>query len=63
VTQRMKRVVVTTGLREADIRPPALMSEFKRLSIQDALDFFADPECRVEIACPACGGGNAHAVF
>lgn len=63
MTQRMKRVVVTTGLREADIRPPALMSEFKRLSIQDALDFFADPECRVEIACPACGGGNARAVF
>ena len=32
----MKRVVVTSELREADIRPSELLSEFKRLSVQDA---------------------------
>ena len=52
----MKRVVVSSGLKEADIRPPALMSEFKRLSLQDACEFFADAAKLVEVDCPACGG-------
>lgn len=59
----MKRVVVSSGLREADIRPPALMSEFKRLSIHDAAQYFGDPARRVEVPCPACGSGNGEPIF
>jgi len=59
----MKRVVVSSGLREADIRPPALMSEFKRLSIHDAAEYFADPTKRVEVDCPACGADTKTPVF
>lgn len=63
MTKRMKRVVVSSGLREADIRPPALLSEFKRLSVQDALDFFGDPATLVEVPCPACADEVSEAVF
>lgn len=63
MTRRMKRVVVSSGLREADIRPPALLSEFKRLSVQDALEFFGDPGRLVEIPCPACNAERAKVVF
>ncbi len=63
MTKRMKRVVVSSGLREADIRPPALLSEFKRLSVQDALDFFGDPATLVEIPCPACDSEASEAAF
>lgn len=63
MTSRMKRVVVSSGLREADIRPPALMSEFKRLSIEDAAAYFADPSRMTEIPCPACGSAESEAVF
>jgi len=59
----MKRVVVSSGLQEADIRPPALMSEFKRLSIHDAAEYFADPAKRVGVDCPACGTGGGTPVF
>lgn len=59
----MKRVVVSSGLNEADIRPPALMSEFKRLSIHDAAEYFASPEKRVAVPCPACDSGDAQPVF
>lgn len=59
MTRRMKRVVVSSGLREVDIRPPALMSEFKRLSIQDAADYFADPERLVDVPCPASAGAGS----
>ncbi len=59
----MKRVVVSSGLREADIRPPALMSEFKRLSVHDAAEYFRDPASRVETACPACDGADRDPAF
>lgn len=59
----MKRVVLSSGLHAADIRPPALMSEFKRLSIHDAAEYFADPGKRVASDCPACGGPDAAPVF
>lgn len=63
MTRSMKRVVVSSGLHEADIRPPALMTEFKRLSIRDASEFFADPGALVEVACPACGTEDKEPVF
>ncbi len=59
----MKRVVVSSGLKETDIRPPALMSEFKRLSIQDACEFFADPGKLVEVVCPACDAPDRKSSF
>jgi hypothetical protein len=59
----MKRVVVSSGLNEADIRPPALMSEFKRLSIHDAAEYFADPAKRAAVTCPACATGEGEPVF
>lgn len=59
----MKRVVVTTGLHVADIKPPALMSEFKKLSIQDAAEFLSDPAHQVPCACPACGQTAATPAF
>lgn len=54
----MKRVVLTSGLREADIRPPALLSEFRRLSVRDAAVFLRDPAQLENASCPACGGGG-----
>jgi len=58
-----KRVVVSSGLHEADIRPPALMSEFKRLSIHDAAEYFADPARRIAVDCPGCGSTEKTPVF
>lgn len=51
----MKRVVVTTGLHDADIRPPSLLSEFKRLSLEEAHLYFGDSTTLTEVPCPACG--------
>lgn len=59
----MKRAVVETGLQEADIRPAPLLSEFKRLSVIDASNYFMDPERLVEVDCPACGGRDTRDGF
>jgi len=59
----MKRVVVTTGLHVADIKPPALMSEFKKLSLEDAATYLADPANLVPCGCPACGHAAATPAF
>lgn len=59
----MKRVVVSSGLQEAEIRPPALMSEFKRLSIHDAAEYFCDASKRVAVSCPACDCPVGRPVF
>ena len=59
----MKRVVVTTGLHDADIRPPSLLSEFKRLSVAEAREYFGDPATLTEVACPACDCGDCKQVF
>lgn len=63
MTRRMKRVVVSSGLREADIRPPDLLSEFKRLSVQDSLEFFGKPAQLALVPCPFCEADAADAVF
>lgn len=49
-----KHTVLSSGLHDADIRPPALLSEFRRLSIRDAATFFP-AENREEVPCPGCG--------
>ena len=59
----MKRVVVSTELHEADIRPPQLLSEFKRLSVQDAARFFSDPAKLVDVENPSTGKGPSRFVF
>lgn len=59
----MKRVVVTTDLHEADIRPAELLSEFKRLSVRDASTFFGDPSNLVDVQNPATGDGASHFAF
>ncbi len=59
----MKRVVVSTGLHDADIRPHSLLSEFKRLSLEDTAKFFGDKTARVRMACPACAADDAHEAF
>jgi hypothetical protein len=38
----MKRVVVDSGLRDSEIRPQPLLSEFRRQSIEDAQVVFGD---------------------
>ena len=59
----MKRVVVTTGLHEADIRPPSLLSEFKRLSVEEARQYFGDSARLVDVSCPACDCASRLPVF
>lgn len=59
----MKRVVVDTGLHEADIRPTSLMSEFKRLSLIDASNYFSDPAKLVDVPCPGCDSDHKIAAF
>lgn len=59
----MKHVVVSSGLHESDIRPASLMSEFKKLSVEEARAFFADASLLVEVPCPACGHTENAKVF
>lgn len=59
----MKHVVVTTGLHDADIRPPSLLSEFIRLSMEDAASWFSDESKRAAVDCPACACPDAVPAF
>jgi hypothetical protein len=59
----MKHVVVTQEMHEADIRPPTLLSEFKRLSVQDAQRFFGDRANLVEVDPPSTGAGESTFAF
>lgn len=59
----MKHVVVSSGLQEDEIRPPSLMSEFKKLSLEEAQVYFGDPSKLTEVSCPGCGFGDSRDVF
>lgn len=59
----MKHAVVSTGLHDADIRPAPLLSEFKRLSIDSAREYFGDPGARLAVNCPACESADAVPAF
>ncbi len=50
-----KHTVLSSGLHDADIRPPALLNEFKRLSLRDAAHFLGDPSTWHPVPCTACG--------
>ncbi|MCA9411246.1 MAG: methyltransferase domain-containing protein [Candidatus Omnitrophica bacterium] len=59
----MRHVAVSSGLQESEIRPSTLMSEFKRLSIEESKTYFLDPGEVEEIDCPACGSHLNSKVF
>ena len=59
----MKRMVVSSGLREDEIRPLSLLSRFKELSEEDALRRFGDAGELVDVACPACESAEREAAF
>lgn len=49
----MKHIVVMSDLKAADIRPPALLSRFRQVSIAESEIFFSHSRL-VEVDCPAC---------
>lgn len=49
----MKHIVVMSDMKAADIRPPALLSRFRQVSITESEKFF-DRARLVDIDCPAC---------
>lgn len=59
----MKHTVLSSGLLDADIRPPALLSEFRRLSLRDARTFFGASDALEAVACPACGADEPGSAF
>jgi len=50
-------------MREADIRPADLLTEYLRLSAEDAARFFPDATRLVPRPCPGCGGEEAGHAF
>lgn len=50
-------------MKEADIRPKALLDEYFRLSAEDVRRFFPDPSGRAPRACPGCGATETTAGF
>jgi len=59
----IKHTVLSSGLQDAHIRPPALMNEFRRLSLRDAAAFFSGPDALESVACPGCGGDAPEPAF
>jgi Zn ribbon nucleic-acid-binding protein len=59
----MKHIVVMSELKAADIRPPALLSRFRELSIAESAVYFGDLSKLVDVACPACECPDKIAVF
>jgi SAM-dependent methyltransferase len=57
-----KHTVLSSGLHDADIRPPALLSEFRRLSIRDAATYFPAGH-REAVPCAGCGTGAPRPAF
>lgn len=51
----VKHTVVSSGLHDADIRPPDLLEAFKQLSLRDAAALFGAPDALEQVPCPACG--------
>ena len=50
-------------MRESDIRPEALLTEYLRLSAEDAGHFFSDETAFVHRLCPGCGADSPQAAF
>tara|TARA_R110001592_G_scaffold45060_5_gene144330 strand:+ start:1620 stop:2645 length:1026 start_codon:yes stop_codon:yes gene_type:complete len=58
-----KHTVLTSGLHDADIRPPELLSELVRLSERDATLYFGAAESLQSVPCPACDTSKNHCAF
>ena len=58
-----KHTVLSSGLHDADIRPPALLNEFKRLSLRDAAHFLGDESTWESVACTGCGEDRPKPAF
>ena len=54
--------VLSSGLRDADIRPPDLLNEFRRLSVRDAAVLFPG-DSLAPAPCPACGKDDPRPAF
>lgn len=54
----MKHIVVMSDLKAADIRPAALLSRFKEMSITESALYFGDRSTLIDIPCPACDSDN-----
>ena len=50
-------------MREADIRPPDILSEYLRLSAADAARLFADSSALASRTCPGCDGSACTSAF
>ena len=58
-----KHTVLSSGLHDADIRPPALLNEFKRLSLEGAATYFGTPNALEKGPCPACGVDDPESAY
>jgi len=58
----MKHIVVMSDLKSADIRPPALLSRFRQVSIAESEIFF-DHSRLVDVPCPACQNTDKSEAF
>lgn len=54
--------VLSSGLHDADIRPPHLLNEFRALSIRDAAAYFPG-DSLAPVPCPACGHDEPRPAF
>jgi Zn ribbon nucleic-acid-binding protein len=61
-TLAMKHIVVMSDLKAADIRPPALLSRFRQVSIAESEVFF-DRSRLIDVDCPACQSPDKSAAF
>lgn len=58
----MKHIVVMSDMKAADIRPPALLSRFREVSISESEVFF-DHSRLLEVDCPACESPDRNKAF
>jgi len=59
----MKQVIVSNGLRELAVRPPALFDEYIAFLAEDISNLFRD-RCQFVVAsCPGCGGQERRSAF
>lgn len=59
----MKRVVFLDDLKESDIRPEIVYTEYKHLLSEDIQKHFADPSLLIDIHCPGCSNINTKFAF
>jgi len=58
----MKHIVVMSDMKAADIRPPALLSRFRQVSIAESEVFF-DHARLIDVDCPACDSRDKSEAF